>query len=568
MKKKKQLGILIGAVVLIIAAAAVGKSLFSSATGGEASLPQVEVAAAKTGEVEERLDTSGTVVSDRVKVFFSPVNATVEKVNFQVGDVVKEGDKLVTFNLKDLEEQNEKAKLTKQASDYGNQDTINKANAAAGRQAQAAADAKTLKEQVASKEQEVADLKAAIADAGKTAREDAEKEAEKTQKQAKETYKKTSKEYQKQVKAAAKAETQCQQLVNTAQSAYNTAKTEYDVAFASWNAETDAAAKEAKEKALMEKDAAVNAAQTALNQAQVSLEQATEVKKALEANQPTLSAETKGNLQSAEETVVDTSDLQTKLETASSELAQLQSDLAAKEAASEGESAALSGEALGQMEANSDLQEMESKSIQELIKEGKKGIVAEFNGVISESQVVEGSAAVQGGQLFTLQSTDEVSVDVTVSKYDYEKVQEGQKAVITLAGREYEGTVSRVERIATPNEKGTPVIGVNVTIDKPDENIFIGVEAKVEIYGQRAEDAILVPVEAVNTGNNGSFCYVLREETIERQPIETGISSDDEIQITSGLKEGDLVILDLGSLEEGDQAQPAQEQTGEETQGQ
>lgn len=565
MKKKKQLGILIGAIVLIIAVAMVGKNMFTAATGGEASLPQVEVAAARTGQVEERLDASGTVVSDRVKVFFSPVNATVDQVNVQVGDVVEEGEKLLTFNLDDLKEQNQKAELTKQASDYGNQDTINKANAAAGRQAQAAADAKTLKGQVAAKEQEVADLKAAIADAGKQAQQDAKKEAEKSQKKAEEAYKKASKEYQKQVKAAAKAQESCQDLVNSAQAAYNTAKAEYEIAFAAWNGEADLQAKQAKEKTLMEKNEAVNGAQTALNQAQAGLEQAKEAKKSLEENKPSLSAGTAGSLQSESEVVTDTSDLQAKLETATSELAELQSDLAAKEAASEGESPALSGEALGQMEANSNLQELESKSIQELIKEGEKGITAEFHGVISDCQVAEGAAAVQGGQLFTLQSMDEVSVDVTVSKYDYEKVKEGQKAAITLAGSEYEGTVSRVDRIATPNEKGTPVIGVQVSIDKPDENIFIGVEAKVEIYGDRAEDAVLVPVEAVNTGNDGSFCYVLREDIIEKQPIETGIASDDEIQITSGLGEGDLVVLDLGSLQEGDKAQPAEGQSEEVT---
>lgn len=565
MKKKKQLGILIGAVLLIVAVAAVGKNLFTTATGGEASLPQVEVATAKTGQVEERLDASGTVVSDRVKVFFSPVNATIDRLNVQVGDVVDEGETLLTFNLDDLKEQNEKAELTKQAADYGNQDTINKANAAAGRQAQAAADAKTLESQVAAKEQEVADLKAAIADAGKQAQQDAEKEAEKTQKKAQEAYKKASKEYQKQVKAAAKAEAKCQDLVNSAQAAYNTAKAEYEIAFASWNGESNPQTKEAKEKALREKNEAVNGAQTALNQAEASLKQASEGRKNLEEQKPTLSGSAEGGLQSEGEVVADTQDLQSKLETATNELAELQSDLAAKEAASEGESPALSGEALGQMEANSNLQELESKSIEERIKEGEKGITAEFHGVISECQVAEGSSAAEGGQLFTLQSMDEVSVHVTVSKYDYEKVKEGQKAAITLAGETYEGTVSRVERIATPNEKGTPVIGVQVSIDQPDENIFIGVEAKVEIYGEKAEDAVLIPVEAVNTGNDGSFCYVLKENVIEKQSIETGIASDDEIQIISGLQEGDLVVLDIGTLQEGDQAQPASKQNEEET---
>ncbi len=38
-------------------------------------------------------------------------------------------------------------------------------------------------------------------------------------------------------------------------------------------------------------------------------------------------------------------------------------------------------------------------------------------------------------ELFTLQNTDKVDVDVNISKYDYDKIQENQKAEITLAGK-------------------------------------------------------------------------------------------------------------------------------------
>ena len=52
--------------------------------------------------------------------------------------------------------------------------------------------------------------------------------------------------------------------------------------------------------------------------------------------------------------------------------------------------------------------------------------MADFNGVISKSAVQQGAAATQGMELFTLQNTDKVSVDINVSKYDYDKVKEGR----------------------------------------------------------------------------------------------------------------------------------------------
>ena len=49
---------------------------------------------------------------------------------------------------------------------------------------------------------------------------------------------------------------------------------------------------------------------------------------------------------------------------------------------------------------------------------------------------------------------------------------------------------------------------------------------------------------------------------ITKQDITTGISSEDSVEITDGIKAGDKVIEDLGSLEEGMKAEAAAE-TGE-----
>ena len=54
-----------------------------------------------------------------------------------------------------------------------------------------------------------------------------------------------------------------------------------------------------------------------------------------------------------------------------------------------------------------------------------------------------------------------------------------------------------------------------------------------------------------------SFCYVLENGVITKKDITTGISSDEYVEVLDGIKEGDEVIRDLGSLEEGMQAEAA-----------
>ena len=147
-------------------------------------------------------------------------------------------------------------------------------------------------------------------------------------------------------------------------------------------------------------------------------------------------------------------------------------------------------------------------------------------------------------------------------KYDYDKVAENQKAEITLAGKTYEGTVTKISHMAVPNEKGTPLISATVKIDNPDESVFLGVDAKVKIEAAEARDVVILPVEVVNIGKTGSFCYALEDGIITRKDITTGISSADYVEVTEGLEEGTQVLRDLGGMTEGMPAQAIAE-TGE-----
>ena len=254
---------------------------------------------------------------------------------------------------------------------------------------------------------------------------------------------------------------------------------------------------------------------------------------------------------------VDTSAIENAIEQATSDLADLQSDLASQKSIAEADSASLTEEEKEKMRVSNNLTELDAKSAKELVEEGKKGISADFNGVISKSAVQQGAAATQGMELFTLQNTDKVSVDINVSKYDYDKVKEGQNADITIGDRKYTGKVTKISHIATTNEKGSTLISATVGIDKPDKDIFLGVDAKVKIYAEKAEDVVTLPAGVVNIGKDGSFCYVLKDGVITKQDITTGISSEDSVEITDGIKAGDEVIEDLGSLEEGMKAEAA-----------
>lgn len=580
MKKGKKIAIGIVAAVVV----AGGVYSVTGGSRGAAQLPQVSVTKAAAGDVEEIVDATGTVVSDEQKTFYSPVNAQVKKVSFADGDSVSKGTKLVEFELKDLERDNQKAELNVKSGEYDYKNSINKSNQADQKQKDAKSKVATLEQQVKDKQNYLASLKsqlsavqsqaaadaqaaaqaqaAAEAQAKADAQAQAEAENQRAYAEALNTYQtKTLPAYQKELGE-----------LNTAyikaQGVYNQTDTAYQMAFAQWQADPSD-----------ENAQALDDAEAARSQAEINSQQAKEAYEDKKANQPKMpeyadysnsqnssqsdifTDGTEGSGQDAADqgsgsaetvsTSGDTSGIENAIEQASSDLADLQSDLATQKSIAEADSTSLTKEEKEKMRVTNNLTELDAKSAKELVEEGKKGIEADFNGVISKAAVQQGATVTQGMELFTLQSTDKVSVDINVSKYDYAKVKEGQTADITIGDKKYTGKVIKISHLATTNEKGSTLISATVSIDQPDEDIFLGVDAKVKIYAEKAEDVVTLPAGVVNIGKAGSFCYVLKDGVITKQDITTGISSEDVVEVTDGIKAGDEVIEDLGSLEEG-----------------
>ena len=577
-KKKSKKKLVIGVGILAVAAVA-GANIYGSRNAAENAVPQIEVVKAVRDNVQQTVETSGTVVSEEQKTYFSPVNAKVDVADVKEGETVKAGTKLIEFDQKDLEREEKKAELNVKSGKLDMQNTLNKSAEAVQKQQNAQGNAASLKQQVAAQEDYIANIKARISQANTNAQvaaaqEEARKQADATAAQVaraeavQKAYAAAQKKYQNETLPA--YQTQLNTLadeMNQAQTTYNQTETDYQMAFQTWSSEQSD-----------ENAAALDVAESARNDAQIAYQNAKSAYEDYKTQKPAApamndvnseiisdgneadsifsdSAETVMNNGSDTTVTADTSALEAELEKASNTLAELQSRLSSQQAVAESDPSAVTAEEKEKMEITNNLSELDQMSAQELVEAAKKGIKADFNGVITKVSVVEGATTALGTELFTLQNTDKINVNVNVSKYDYDKLKEGQSADITLAGKTYEGEVTSISHVATQNEKGASLISADVRIKNPDDDIFLGVDAKVTIHAEEADDVVVLPSEVVNIGKDGSFCYVIENGVITRRDITTGISSDDYVEVTEGIKEGDEVIRDLGSLEEGMQAE-------------
>lgn len=205
-----------------------------------------------------------------------------------------------------------------------------------------------------------------------------------------------------------------------------------------------------------------------------------------------------------------------------------------------------------QYEADKELAVMAYAEAEEEYYAAKAGITAEFDGIITESSAVSGAGVTRGMQLMTLESSENIKVSFNATKYDVEKLEVGQRAQVTISGSVYEGEVSKIDRMAVRNESNTPMVGTEIHLLNADDKIILGMDAKIVIYTDKTENALLVPVEAINADKEGDFLYVVENGVIVKKPIVCGISSESYTEVLEGVTEQDVIVLTSSSdLEEG-----------------
>lgn len=242
------------------------------------------------------------------------------------------------------------------------------------------------------------------------------------------------------------------------------------------------------------------------------------------------------------------------------ELAEFQSDLSEQKGIKNStESTMMTADAKKQAEAAKELQALKSAEVTDAVAQVSDGIKADFAGIVTGVKPVDGSNVENGGELFTVSSIEKVCVDVSFNKSDLEKIEEGQKAVATIAGKQYEGTVTRISRAAAKNEKGASIIQGEIHIDNPDADLYLGVDARVMVEGNKAENVVMIPIEAINIGKDGSFVYVVTDGMVQKRMVTAGISSDEYTEIKKGLEVGEQVIISVDAgIEEGMAVNPVE----------
>lgn len=168
----------------------------------------------------------------------------------------------------------------------------------------------------------------------------------------------------------------------------------------------------------------------------------------------------------------------------------------------------------------------------------------------SQEAIQEGATVRERQPILTIPDMRAMAVKVNIHESAVQRVAVGQTVRVLIDAfpdEELTGVVSKVAVVAdSANAFMNPDLKVyptTVTIDGTHEWLRPGMSSEIEILIERLKDVVYVPVQAVTYFDDKRVVYVANGGRPERREIEVGTFSESFIEVVSGLREGEEVLL-------------------------
>jgi HlyD family secretion protein len=170
-------------------------------------------------------------------------------------------------------------------------------------------------------------------------------------------------------------------------------------------------------------------------------------------------------------------------------------------------------------------------------------VVAPFDGVITAVSAKVGQTA--SGTALTIADLSHLEIVVNMAETDVNQIKTGQQVEVTLdavANATLQGAVSQIAPAGTATS-GVVNYPVTIVLTNTTDAVKTGMTANLNIITEQRQDVLSVPSRAIKTVNKQKVVTVLFEGNQVQTPVQTGMSNDTNTEITGGLKEGDVVVL-------------------------
>ncbi|GAW29481.1 efflux RND transporter periplasmic adaptor subunit [Carboxydocella sp. ULO1] len=169
-------------------------------------------------------------------------------------------------------------------------------------------------------------------------------------------------------------------------------------------------------------------------------------------------------------------------------------------------------------------------------------LTSPINGVVTARNIDPGEMASPGVPVLTIVDDSSMLVEVGLMENQINYARPGQtvEVKITATGRTYQGVIQSISPVADPRSKSYLT---RIEIKNADESVKGGMVAEVTLAAQEKDKALLIPKAAIVEKLGARYVYVVTGNKVDEVKIETGLSDAEKVEVLSGIKAGQKVVI-------------------------
>jgi HlyD family secretion protein len=164
-------------------------------------------------------------------------------------------------------------------------------------------------------------------------------------------------------------------------------------------------------------------------------------------------------------------------------------------------------------------------------------------GVVTDRPLFPGETVNSGSTLVTVMDTSALLAKVHLSQTVSQRLSVGDDATVQIPGMD-EPVAAKVSLISPALDPGSTTVEVWLRVDNKAGKYKAGTPVRTSIIGRTIPNAVKIPLSAVLTGQDGSKSAMVvgSDGVAHKKPIQLGINDGEDIQVTQGLTNTDVVI--------------------------
>ncbi|RDY30564.1 efflux RND transporter periplasmic adaptor subunit [Lachnotalea glycerini] len=175
-------------------------------------------------------------------------------------------------------------------------------------------------------------------------------------------------------------------------------------------------------------------------------------------------------------------------------------------------------------------------------------VKANFSGTIISVGYVAGDEISSSTSIVTYGNPDEVTISVSVDQEDVASIAVNDTVNIEFTayeGTAYEGTVSEIATSPTSEKSSTVSYAVTVKVNGDVSTLYSGMTANVTFITKEMDNVLYVSNKAIITEDTKTYVKVKNSDgTIEEREVTTGFSDGSNVEVVSGLSEGETALIE------------------------